>query len=41
MCYLPTSSGDGIRAKGNSGDMVTKEKNRNNRRNDVSYNDKI
>lgn len=22
MCYLPTSTGDSIRAKGNSGDMV-------------------
>ena len=30
-----------IGAKGNSGDIVTKVKYRDNRRNEVSYNDKI
>ena len=39
--YLPTKCGDMLRAKGNSGDMVTKDKNRVNRRSEVSYNDKI
>ena len=41
MCYLPTSTGDSIRAKGNSGDMVSKDNNSVNRRNEVSYNDEI
>ena len=36
-----TISGDRIVARGNSQGMVTKVKNRANRRNEVSYNDKI
>ena len=39
--YLPTYFSDKIRAKGNSGDMVIKVNNRDNRRSEVSYNDKI
>ena len=38
---LPTYSGDRVRAKGNSGDMVIKVRTRDNRRSEVSYNDKI
>ena len=40
-CYLPTHTGDSIRAKGNSGDMVIKDNTRDNRRSEVSHNDEI
>ena len=39
--YLPTISSEIYGAKGNSGDMVIKVRTRDNRRNEVSYNDKI
>ena len=35
--YLPTYSGDRIRAKGNSGDTVIKDKDTDNRRKEVSH----
>ena len=41
MSYLSTINSDVYGAKGNSGDMVIKDKNRDNRRSEVSYNDKI
>ena len=41
MSQLLTYCSDMIGAKGNSGDIVTKVENRDNRRSEVSYNDKI
>ena len=38
---LPTYSGDRVRAKGNSGDMVIKVEDTDNRRNEVSHKDEI
>ena len=38
---LPTYFGDKVRAKGNTGDMVIKVEDTDNRRSEVSYNDKI
>ena len=39
--YLPTISSDIYGAKGNSGDMVIKVRNRDNRRKKVSHQDEI
>ena len=39
--YLPTISSDIYGAKGNSGDMVIKDKDTDNRRNEVSHNNEI